>query len=82
MRKIEASNVKEEEKMFLRLAASRHIVFNYENIADYYAIADKEMQELMEDSALVIIDFNKALEKGFVVLNDKMRKLYELELDR
>ena len=82
MRKIEASNVKEEEKMFLRLAASRHIVFNYENIADYYAIADKEMQELMEDSALVIIDFGKALEKGFVVLNDKMRKLYELELDR
>lgn len=38
------------------------------------------MQELMEDSALVVIDFNKAIEKGFVELNDKMRKLYELEL--
>lgn len=66
--------------MFLKLAASRHIVFNYENIADYYAIATKEMQELMEKSALVIIDFDKALEEGFVVLNDKMRKLYEQEL--
>lgn len=82
MRRIEASNVSEDEKMFLKYAATRHIVFNYENIADYYAIASKEMQELMEDSALVIIDFNKALEKGFVVLNDKMRKLYDLELDR
>lgn len=82
MRRIESSNVSEEEKMFLRYAATRHIVFNYENVADYYAIASKEMQELMEDSALVIIDFNKALEKGFVVLNDKMRKLYDLELDR
>lgn len=80
MRKIDASNVKEEEKMFLRLAATRHIVFNYENIADYYAIADKEMQELMEDSALVIVDFGKAIEEGFVVLNDKMLRLYESEI--
>lgn len=80
IREIEKSNISEQEKMFLKLAASRHIVFNYENIADYYAIATKEMQELMERSALVIIDFDKALEEGFVVLNDKMRKLYEQEL--
>ena len=78
--KINASNVSEEQKVFLRAAATRHIVFNYEECADYYAKADKEMQELMEDSALVVIDFNKAIEKGFVELNDKMRKLYELEL--
>lgn len=80
LRNIEESGVTEEQKMFLRLAASRHIVFNYEKIADYYAIADKEMQELMEDSALVIIDFDKAIEQGFVKLNDKMRRLYGLEL--
>lgn len=76
---IEKSNVSEDEKVFLRLAASRHIVFNYGNIADYYAIASKEMQKLMEDSALVIIDFDKSLETGFAVLNDKMRELYERE---
>lgn len=80
MRRIDASNVSDEEKAFLRAAASRHIVFNYERIADYYASADKEMQELMEQSALVIIDFNKAIEQGFVQLNDKMRKLYEQEI--
>lgn len=79
-RRIDQSNVSEEQKTFLKLAATRHIVFNYERIADYYANASKEMQELMEKLALVIIDFDKAIENGMVLLNDKMRKLYELEL--
>lgn len=79
IRQIDNSNVSEEEKKFLRLAATRHIVFNYERIADYYAGASKEMQELMEKSALVIIDFDKAIDLGFVQLNDKMRMLYEQE---
>lgn len=77
--RIEKSNISDEEKKFLRFAATRHIIFNYERIADYYASASKEMQELMEQSALVIIDFNRAIELGFVQLNDKMRKLYEQE---
>lgn len=80
LQRIENSNVSNEDKEFLRLAATRHIVFNYERIADYYANASKEMQELMEQSALVIIDFDKAIEQGFVQLNDKMRRLYEQEL--
>lgn len=81
IRRIDNSNVSEDEKKFLRLAATRHIVFNFERIADYYASASKEMQELMEKSALVIIDFDKAIEEGFVQLNDNMRRLYEQELD-
>ena len=47
-------------KDFLINAAYRHITFNYSNIADYYAHSSKEMQELMEESALIIIDFEKA----------------------
>lgn len=80
IRKIDESKVSDEQKAFLRYAASRHIVFNYENIADYYAKCDAEMQRLMEDSALVIIDFDEAIEKGYIELNDKMRRLYELEV--
>lgn len=80
VRRIDNSNISDEDKEFLRMAATRHIVFNYERIADYYANANKEMQELMEQSALVIIDFDKAIEQGFVQLNDKMRKLYEQEI--
>lgn len=80
IREIENSSIYEFEKKFLIEAAHRHSVFNYSKIADYYAHASKEMQELMEKSALVIIDFNKAIEYGFVKLNDKMKILYEREL--
>tara|TARA_Y100000385_G_scaffold281876_1_gene335411 strand:+ start:1100 stop:1831 length:732 start_codon:yes stop_codon:yes gene_type:complete len=63
---IEKSNVSKEEKTFLKLSATRHIKFNYSKIADYYAHSEEGTQELIEDSALVIIDYDKAIEKGFV----------------
>jgi hypothetical protein len=65
---IEASSVSQQEKEFLKTAATRHIVFNYEQVAEYYAHASPEMQHLMEQSALVIIDFNKAISLGYVEL--------------
>jgi hypothetical protein len=65
VQKIEKSSVPEETKQFLRYAACRHVVFDYEQIAEFYASSDAETQGLMEDSALVIIDFDKAIEGGF-----------------
>lgn len=72
---INNSNVSEEEKNFLRLAATRHIVFDYSLIADYYANSEKEMQELMEHSGLVIIDLDDAIANGYVKLSEKMKDL-------
>ena len=43
IREIKQSKIEEEEKKFLIDAAKRHIVFNYQKIADYYAHASKEM---------------------------------------
>ena len=63
--RINESSATEEIKEFLRIAAQRHTVFNYRNIAEYYAHAEPEVQELFEDSALVIIDVNDAIAKGF-----------------
>ena len=80
--KIKRAHVSEEEKNFLKFAASRHIVFNYSKIADYYANADKEMQELMEESALVILDMDDAIANGYVALSAKMRQLIEEEKER
>lgn len=76
-RKIEQSNVTEEEKEFLKKAAQRHIVFDYHNIAEYYANAESEMQELMEDLALVIIDYNNAIANGYVKLSKRLKELGE-----
>lgn len=79
---INKSDVSEEEKKFLRFAASRHIVFNYALIADYYAHASAEMQYLMEQSALVILDINDAIANGYVKLSEKMKQLVEEEKKR
>lgn len=81
IRKIDESALPEFEKHFLRRAATRHSVFHYERIADYYAHATPEMQRLMEESALVIIDFDAAIERGFVRLCDDIRKQYLEEYD-
>ena len=61
---------------FLRHAAERHVVFNFRNIAEFYAHADAEVQNLMERSALVIIDFNRAIEGGFIELTDRIKTIY------
>lgn len=80
--RINKSNVSEEEKKFLKFAATRHIVFTYSKIADYYAHASKEMQELMEESALVILDVDDAIANGYITLSDKMRQLIDEEKAR
>ena len=59
----------ERPRLPLRLAAARHLCFNYKRIADYYASsASAEMQRLMEKSALVIIDYQDAIKNGYAVL--------------
>jgi hypothetical protein len=75
--KIKASSVSEDEKHFLLLAAERHTVFDFSKIANYYAHSNSDMQELMEDSALVIIDYDKALQDGFVQINREMVDQFE-----
>jgi len=75
--KINAANIPGDVKAFLRLAAQRHTVFNYRNIAEYYAHAPKEVQALMEDSALVIIDYDKAVEDGFVALHSAIEEMLD-----
>ena len=78
-RKIQQSNVSEDEKCFLMLAAQRHNGFVYDLIADYYSHASAEMQNLMEESGLVIVDFDKAIELGFVQLSEKICNQYSEE---
>ncbi len=80
--KINKSGVTEEEKKFLKFAATRHIVFTYSKIADYYANASAEMQALMEESALVILDIDDAIANGYVALSEKMKQLIDEEKAR
>ena len=76
---VDSSNLSNEEKEFLKLAATRHIEFDYRKIADLYAHSSNELQSLMENSALVIIDYEKAIELGFVKLFHELETLAELD---
>lgn len=76
---IRKSNVGEKEKEFLIKSAYRHYGFNYSKIAEYYCHQNKEMQELMEKSALVIIDINNAIAEGYAELKEEMEEMIENE---
>lgn len=77
--KIDASVAPEGVKKFLRIAASRHVKYNYAKIAEYYAHASPAIQDLFEQSALVIIDFDKAIEGGFVQMNKRLMEIRQEE---
>ena len=79
LQSLETADITNEELIFLTLAANRHTVFNFETIANYYPHASKECQQLMEDSALVIIDIDKAIENGYVSMSEKISGQYSLE---
>ena len=74
---IKEADITESEKQFLRLAAYRHVKFNYGLIADYYAHSDTEMQKLMENSALVIIDIKDAIADGYTKLHEGITQLID-----
>lgn len=76
--KIQADTTLDDaQRRFLTLAAHRHTVFRYDKIAEYYAHAGAALQGHIEDSAMVIIDFNKAIELGFVKLKDEVAEIYK-----
>ena len=66
LKKIEKLDLNKDEKDFLKNAAYRMTVFSFKDIADYYAHSDSLMKEIMEELALIIIDYDKAVELGFV----------------
>lgn len=75
IQRINESQIPPEIKEFLKLASNRHISFNYSLIADFYAHSNKEIQELFEQNALVIIDYERAIQDGYV----KIKKTIEEE---
>ena len=75
---IEKSNLPNKVKEFLKLTATRLYEFNYSKIAEYYAHQDKDLQDIMEKLALVIIDYNKAVEYGFVEMTKQIDALVDM----
>lgn len=79
--RIEEADIPNDVKDFLMFAAARHLVFNYKNIANYYAHQPAEIQRLMEESALVIIDVDDAIANGYAELKRAIDELIEEDDD-
>jgi len=73
--KIIKADLPDDVRGFLMAAATRHTVFNYENIAEFYAHQDPEVQDLMRQSALIIIDYDQAIEQGYIKLTKALMQL-------
>ena len=66
-------------KEFLLMAANRHVVFDYQKIAEFYPHQPAEIQQLMEESALVIIDAEDAIRNGYANFLTTIEQLEELD---
>lgn len=82
IKEINEANLPDEIASFLRSAAQRHTVWNYKMVAEYYAHANPQVQALMEQSALIIIDYDRAVELGFVKLTEAFAELFKDEHDQ
>lgn len=79
--RIDAAGLPDDVRRFLTFAAYRHLRFDYAKVAEFYAHADATTQDLMERSALVIIDVDQAIEYGFARLIGELRDLREEDDD-
>lgn len=68
-------DIPEDVADFLIAGAQRHLVFNYGNVAEFYAHASPEVQALMEASALIIVDYQDAIKHGYVRITEELEQL-------
>jgi hypothetical protein len=76
---IQDAEMPENLRSFLIAAAERHTRFHFQNIAEYYAHSEADVQRLMERSALVVIDFDQALELGYAQLSSDTAEQYKAD---
>jgi hypothetical protein len=62
---------------FLMAAAERHTKFRYDLAAEFYAHADKKVQQLMEDCAMVIVDHKRAIELGYLKVSEEIMDMVD-----
>ena len=79
IKKIQEMDIPDELKKFLIDSATRLYEFNYSKIAEFYAHQNKDVQDIMEKLALVLIDVDKAIENGYVKMNSIIEDIFQSE---
>jgi hypothetical protein len=78
---IDKADLPEDIRNFLIAGTWRHIKFNYRKIAEFYPHQPKEIQELMEQSVLVIIDADDAIANGYAKFKRTLEDLMDKDDD-
>lgn len=78
---INDENIENDLKEFLIESARRQTIFNYQNIAEFYAHQPENIKAIMRRLALVIIDYDQAIELGYVKLTKDIIKYIEENID-
>ena len=76
---IERHELPDDLRMFLFMAAHRHTQFSFKTVAEFYCHQTDEVKALMRKSALIIIDFDEAIEHGYIRLTKAVAKQYEAD---
>jgi hypothetical protein len=77
---INAMKVNAEIKKMLVAGAQRFTRFDFRNVAEWYSQQeDENVKAMMRKMAMVIVDFDEAVENGFVRLCEELIKEYEDE---
>lgn len=79
IKQIQEMDIFDELKKFLIDSATRLYEFNYSKIAEFYAHQNKDVQDIMEKLALVLIDVDKAIENGYVKMNSIIEDIFQSE---
>jgi hypothetical protein len=79
IKQIQEMDIPYELKKFLIDSATRLYEFNYSKIAEFYAHQNKDVQDIMEKLALVLIDVDKAIENGYVKMNSIIEDIFQSE---
>lgn len=73
------NKIDENQYKFLKLSATRFIVFNFENIAEYFCNANADMQKIMQELALVLIDYEDALKASIIEAGEFTNKILKIQ---
>jgi len=74
---ISESKLSDEEKKFLSYTAYRFTEIRFDYLAEIYSKSkNEELKKIFEELLLVIIDFDKAIERGFVQIDEAIAEAF------
>ena len=80
-KQIAQADLLDDVREFLIAATTRHIVFNYQKIAEFYPHQPAEIQQLMEQSVLIIIDADDAIANGYATFDSAIANIRDADND-